>query len=329
MPLEVSVVGAGKIGTKHARILSDIPDATVTGVVDTDIARAEELAATVNADAVNLATAVGADAVFVCTPDDEHVAATRRAVDAECHTFVEKPLATTVADADALVEAAAASDAVHAVGHILRFDPRYCAVRRTADGDSFGDIVSVTMERLVPRGRARRTGAVSIPMRLGVHDFDLLEWITGERISEVEAVGTDGALRAEGYEMPDVVSVQATLTNEVTATLTLGFCLPDGHPGSTVRTTVVGTTETAQLTATGEETQHWGSDGGEYVDAHLWPETNGAPGGALATEDRAFVAAARRGDASPVPFSDGRRAVAVAVAAERSLGGGGGRVTVE
>jgi predicted dehydrogenase len=328
MSLEVSVVGAGKIGTKHARILSALPDVTIAGVVDVDAARAEELAATVDAAPVDLDTGVDADVVFVCTPDDEHVKATQRAIDAGCHTFVEKPLATTVNDADALLEATAASDAVHTVGHILRFDPRYRAVHGAMGDGSFGEIISVSMKRLVARSRARRTGAVSIPMRLGVHDFDLLAWITDERIHKVEAIGADGALRDEGYQMPDAVSVRATLADGVTATLDLGFCLPDGHPGSIVRTTVIGTAETAQIDASGEETQRWGTDGGIYVDAHLWPEIDKTPEGALAAEDRTFIAAVRQGGPSPVSFRDGRRAVAAAAAAKRSLEDGR-RVTVE
>lgn len=324
MPLTVSIVGVGKIGRKHAEVLRSMPDVTLGPLVDVDEERADSVASTVNAETGSLDDAIrAANCLFVCTPDDDHTEIALRAIEHDLHTFVEKPLATTTAETEELRSAAEASDAVHAVGHVLRFDPRYCAVRDAIDAGDLGDIVSVVMERLVKRARLRRTGDdASAPMRLGVHDFDLLEWITGTSVRSLTAEAASGALPAEGYNVDETVSVLATLSGGATATLTMGFCLPDGHPGSSVRTVAVGTDGTASVDASGRETQRWDDESGNTVDTHLWPEVSGAPDGAIASQDRAFVDAVRREGESPVPFEVGHRAVRLAEAAEAAIDGG-------
>jgi len=324
MALTASVVGVGKMGHKHAEILAAMPDVTLGPLVDTDPDRAREVATHLDATTAALDDAIAAaDCVFVCTPDDAHVAATTAAIEAGCHTFVEKPLATTTEDAAALRDAAAESDGVHMVGHVLRFDPRYRAVRDTVSDGDVGKLVSVTMERFVKRGRVRRTGGVSEPwMRLGVHDFDLLEWLAGERIASVGARDAPGALAAEGFEISEAVSVLATLSSGAPATLSMGFCLPAGHQGSVVNAVAAGTAGTATVEASGAETRLWDDEAGRAVDTHLWPEVAGVPDGALARQDRAFVDAVREGGPSPVPFSAGHRAVRVAEAVGRATSTG-------
>jgi len=323
----ISVVGAGKIGEKHARILGSMPDVTLGLVVDADEERAERVASAVGTDAGSLDEALrDADCLFVCTPDDEHTDIALHAIDRGLHTFVEKPLATSTDEAEMLETAAEQSDGVHAVGHVLRFDPRYRAIR---DTEEIGEVISVVAKRLVKRERLRRTGTVSrAPMRLGVHDFDLLEWITGTRVRSLETAAADGALADEGYDVEETVSVIATLRNGATATLTMGFCLPDGHPGSIVDTVVVGTDGTASVDASGAETQLWDRSTGTAVDSHLWPEVGDVPGGALASQDRAFVDAMKANGESPVPFAAGKRAVTLATAVERSIDRGT-RVDIE
>lgn len=326
MPLTVSVVGVGKIGRKHARILASMPDVTLGPLVDADEERANDVAAALNATPGTLDDAVeAADCLFVCTPDDEHVESASVAIERGLHTFVEKPLASSAAAARELQTAAAESDAVHAVGHVLRFDPRYRAVRDSVAAGDLGTVVSVTTERLVKRARIRRTGAVSrAPMRLGVHDFDLLEWLTGASVRSIDAEAAEGVLSGEGYDVEETVSVLATLDCGATATLTMGFCLPDGHPGSIVRTVAAGTEGTMTVDASGAETQRFTDESGAAIDSHLWPEVAGVPDGALAAQDRAFVDAVRGDGESPVPFASGRRAVRLAEAAETAVDEGTG-----
>lgn len=326
MATRITIVGAGKIGHKHASVLHSIRGAEVAHIVDVDPEAAERTAEAVDATVITLEEALSnTDAVYVCTPDGNHAGIARDAIDAGAHTFVEKPLAVDPEAAGELVAAADKSDAVHMVGHILRFDTRYRRLKRTIDGDGFGSVCAAMATRLVSRGRVRRTGDVSTSdtsgpaMRLGVHDFDILQWLVDAELAAVSAHSADGKLRAEGYDVADVVTIAGEFTSGATASLTLGFCLPHGHPGSIVDTTIIGTEQTAQLDASGAETQVWDDDGGSYLDTHLWPEINGHPDGALERESRQFLNMIDVDGGSPVPFAAGYSAVAVAAAIERAI----------
>jgi predicted dehydrogenase len=314
MSLVASVVGTGKIGEKHAKILSAMPTVELGPLVDVDRDRANEVATRVGTTTGSVADAVSAaDCLFVCTPDDQHTEIALRAIEGGLHTFVEKPLAATAAETERLTAAARESDAIHTVGHVLRFDPRYRSIRDAVRTGEIGTVVSVTMERLVKRSRARRTGGESPPwMRLGVHDFDLVEWLFDTEIVRLAAAEAAGALATEGYDIDESVSLLAKLSDEGTATFTLGFSLPDGHPGSIVRTVAAGTDGTVSVDASGTEVQRWNEDSGSAVDTHLWPDISGVPRGALERQDHEFIRAIRSNTSAPVPFADGHRAVRIA-----------------
>lgn len=321
MPVTVSIVGLGKIGQKHASILHSIPEVTLGPLVDKDTDQANEMATALRTTAGTLEDAIDeADCLFVCTPDNTHTEIALQAIKNDINTFVEKPLATTTTETQQLQTAAVESNATHMVGHVLRFDPRYRAIRKAVTDGELGDIVSITMKRFVKRSRVRRTGVVSPPsMRLGVHDFDLLNWLFDTSVESLIAESSAGALPEEGYDIDESTSVLATLTNDAVATITMGFCLPDGHPGSIVETVAVGTDGTISVDASGTETQQWDTESGGTVDTHLWPDIQGVPDGALARQDRAFIETIRGGGSSPIPFDAGHQAVRLAEATAEAL----------
>ena len=325
MPLTVSVIGVGKIGRKHARILAEVPDVTLGPLVDVDADRAEAVASELGTRTGSLEDALRtADCLFVCTPAGGHAPIALRSIENGLHTFVEKPLANSRSKADQLAAAAAESGGVHAVGHVLRFDPRYQAVRTRVSEAELGDVVAITKRRLVKRARLRRTSDdSSVPLQLGVHDFDLVEWLTGLQIRSITARAAGGALSGEGYDVDEAVSLVAGLEGGATATLTLGFCLPEGHPDSLVSTVLVCTDGTATIDGGSGATYHWDTDGGTSPDTHLWPEVAGKPAGALATQDREFISAVRDGGPPPVSLEAGRRAVQLATVAEDAIENGG------
>lgn len=316
-----TVIGVGKIGRKHAKILDAMAGVNLGPVVDVVEKRARAVADDLGTRAAGLEEALEtADIAFICTPDDEHVTAAERALDVGVNTFVEKPLATKVSEARQLRNMAAETNGVHMVGHILRFDPRYRAVQEAVNQNKLGRPVSATMDRFVSRARLRRTGAVSPPwFRLGVHDFDLLEWLLGTQVDTVAAEAHPGALSDEKYDVPEAVSVLARLKSGATATFSMGFSLPDGHDGSEVRTIVTGTQGSATIDATNQDLMI--SDDGQIqsVDTHLWPDINDTPDGALARQDRAYIRTIEKGRDSPVPFAAGHRAIQIAEAVGKAV----------
>ena len=110
----MAVIGVGYLGRHHARILSDLPGATLAAVVDTNRARAEEIAAAHGTrplfDARELAGEV--DAVTIAVPTESHLGVAVPLLEAGVPVLVEKPMARTVAEADAMIAAADAGIAI-------------------------------------------------------------------------------------------------------------------------------------------------------------------------------------------------------------------------
>ncbi|MEQ1575834.1 MAG: Gfo/Idh/MocA family oxidoreductase, partial [Vicinamibacterales bacterium] len=125
----VAVIGVGHLGQHHARLLAEMDDVELVGVVDSDAARAEEIAAKYGtrtwASPADLLTRV--DAVSIAAPTVVHVELALPFVEAGVAVLVEKPLAASVADADRLLAAAARRGGLVAAGHTERFNPAVAA----------------------------------------------------------------------------------------------------------------------------------------------------------------------------------------------------------
>jgi predicted dehydrogenase len=176
-------VGVGRLGSAHARILSEIDDCELVGVADIDSERSAEVAERLGARALALEELVDrCDAVIVAVTTSAHHAVTRLALEAGCHVLVEKPLTPTLAEADDLIDFAAARDRFLAVGHVERFnaavracrpmlrDPRYIASQRHA--------------RFQPRGTD-----VPVMLDLMIHDIDLVLGLVDSPVAALDAVG--------------------------------------------------------------------------------------------------------------------------------------------
>jgi predicted dehydrogenase len=181
--LRVGVVGVGRLGAEHARILSDLPDCLLAGVCDTDEARAAETAARWKTPALGPADLLNrADAVVVAVPTSDHHAVAREALAAGCHVLVEKPLTPTLAEADDLIEFAQAQGVFLGVGHIERFNAAVRACRPYLDDPRF--IASQRLARFQPRGTD-----VPVMLDLMIHDIDLVLGLVDSPVASVHAVG--------------------------------------------------------------------------------------------------------------------------------------------
>ena len=132
-PIRLGIVGAGFMGGIHAAVVSDLPAARIVAVSDVDVERAERLAATCGARAYpdhgEMLAAEKLEAVLVCTPESGHRQPAVDAARVGCHLFVEKPLASSLEDADAMIEACRQAGVLLAVGYILRFEACYAAMQ--------------------------------------------------------------------------------------------------------------------------------------------------------------------------------------------------------
>jgi predicted dehydrogenase len=191
--ITVAVLGAGFMGSAHTANYKALDGRVrVKSVVSRSLDRAAKLAETLGAEATTDLDAVlrdpEVDVVDVCLPTPAHREAAERALRAGKHVFLEKPIALTLDDADAIVRAAEKSGRLFMVGLVLRFWPEYAELqRRVASGD-LGRVSAVSTQRLSPPADwadwlADRAQSGGTAVDLLVHDFDQMNWLLGTAIS--------------------------------------------------------------------------------------------------------------------------------------------------
>ncbi len=175
----VAVIGYGYWGSKHVRVLSSIPGVRVS-VVDPDADRRREAGARypVARLAANLPEIAGdLDGVVVATPPGSHAALAMEAIDAGLHVLVEKPLTTSVEDAEMLVAYAAARGVQLMVGHTFEYNPAVVKLRDLIRSGTLGRILYVDTARL---SLGRYQSDVDVVWDLAPHDISIISYILDE-----------------------------------------------------------------------------------------------------------------------------------------------------
>ncbi|REF35020.1 UDP-N-acetylglucosamine 3-dehydrogenase [Thermasporomyces composti] len=321
--MRIGVVGAGFMGTLYARLLPAVPDVELAWIAETDTRRHAELAERFGVPVLTRARWDEVDAVVVATPDDVRDPVLE-ALQAGRHVLVEKPLATSVAEATRLL-AARPSPAHLMVGHLLRFDPRVAQAVAACRG--LGALWTVRAWRANSLLAARRIGTrTSVAWFLGIHDVDLVHHVTGRRISRVRARG----LRVVSPH-DDHVEVHAWLTDGTPVELRWSWLLPvERASGLSAGLELVGAEGMCEVELSHTDVALTSRGGRtEQLDTYHWPPDAGIPGGDLRQELMAFVTAVRTETRPPVTGEDGLAAVAVVEAVERSIRAGGRETEVK
>lgn len=235
--LGVGIVGTGIMARKHAAAVTADPRARVAGWVSRRGSRdgLEEFGiAPVHREIEELLADDAVQAVVVATPDFAHRDASVAVAEAGRHLLVEKPLATTVADAEAIV-AAVDRAGVHAMtlfNH--RWIPAYWQAKQLLAGPEAGEPILVF---------ARKNDTLAVPTKmiswaehtspmyfLSSHDIDLVTWFLDDAPVEVYATAVSKVLRARGIDAPDAVQAQVRFANGAVATFESCWTVPDGYP---------------------------------------------------------------------------------------------------
>lgn len=171
MTVSVVVVGAGFMGTNHARVLSALQGARLAAMVDPDPARGRLAAAEFGCDYAASIEDVAAqvDAAIIATPTDTHRSVGAKALARGWHILVEKPFAPSVGEAEELVAAANDARRTLAVGHIERFNPACLDLPRFVTEPLF-----IQTRRFSPFSERVKEGVVRDMM---IHDIDLVLWL--------------------------------------------------------------------------------------------------------------------------------------------------------
>ena len=189
--LRVAVAGAGHLGTVHARVYAAMEDVDLVAVADVDSAAAERVAAETGAKAFSrLEDIPEVDAVSVVVPTVAHREVAEHFLDRGASVLVEKPMAPSSTEAEALLEAASKAPGLLQVGHIERFNSAVRAARPHVSKPRF-----IECRRVAPF--SFRSKDIGVVFDLMIHDLDIIQWLVGEPLARVDAVGTPVLLAHE------------------------------------------------------------------------------------------------------------------------------------
>ncbi|WP_407180128.1 Gfo/Idh/MocA family oxidoreductase [Bradyrhizobium sp. STM 3562] len=297
--LRVGVVGAGVMGTNHARVLAGLPDVSLVGVVDPLPAhrtRATDLTACRTFENLDDLIAEGVDAVTIAAPTHLHHEIALACIAKKIDVLVEKPIASTVEEGREIVAAARAAGVTLMVGHVERFNPAVAAVKQAISGE---DILSIAITRVGPF--PPRMSNVGVVIDLAVHDIDLIRWFTESDIIEVQP-----QLSSAVAEREDIALLQFRTASGVLAHINTNWLTPFKARSVTVATRgkyVMGDLLTRQVT----ECFGFKPDG-SYSMRHL-PVGHDEP---LRAELIAFLHAVRAGAAPAVTGDEGVASLEIA-----------------
>lgn len=224
------LVGLGSIGKRHAEVLRGLGCENLA-CADPSAASREQFAqivpgAPVYADFEEALKKFRPAAVFVLTPTKLHIPMAKRAVEAGCHVFIEKPLSYTAAGADELQALAEARGRKVMVGFCFRYHDALLAAKRRLEAGEIGRLISVRALMGEPFYQihpeymqmyySKYSGAFDL-----VHDIDLAIWFAGQEIKRVQ--GAYGSFSEMGMESPDTVEMLIEFEDRLLANVHLDF----------------------------------------------------------------------------------------------------------
>ena len=299
LAFRAAVVGVGHLGRHHARILGAAPNVDLVAVVDVDKDRARAVAADAGTVVVPDVTAIEppVDGVVVSVPTEDHVRVGLPLLEAGVAVLVEKPIATSIAEADRLIAAAAASGATLAVGHTERHNPAVAAALPLISAPRF-----IEVHRLA--SFQPRSLDIDVVFDVMIHDLDVVLSCVGSEPVSIEAVGVPVL-----SPRIDIANARLRFANGCIANLTASRISRDRvrklrvfQPHALVSVDYAEQQVEIWKVKKGEDEQV-GIDGGRVDVARAEP---------LERELDDFVRAARGRTSPRVTGADGRRALAVA-----------------
>jgi predicted dehydrogenase len=236
-PLGVGIIGMGMMGKSFAQICTQLWEAKLVGVSDVVEEAGKSAAATFNApfyqDWNDLIARPDVQAVVVATPESAHVLPTIAALERGKGVLVEKPIADNMPDAMKMIAAVEKTKGVLLVGHVQRFNTQYALAKQLVDEGKIGDVQYVQTRKLNGRGAQNRLqGRSSLPMFLGVHDYDIVRWFAASDPARIFAESQFVVLKKLGYDVEDTNMALITFKNGVLAACETGWILPPGHPNT-------------------------------------------------------------------------------------------------
>ena len=183
-PIKSAVIGVGYLGKFHAQKYAELPGSELIAVCDNNIEAASRVAADLSTQAVSSLAELlpEVDAVSIVVPTQLHHEIAKQCLQAGKHVLLEKPMTTTLDEANELISLAHDKQCILQIGHLERFNPAILALEDTLKEPLF--IESHRVAPFNPRG-----ADVNVILDLMIHDIDIILDIVGANVTDIDAKG--------------------------------------------------------------------------------------------------------------------------------------------
>ncbi|MBI4626758.1 MAG: Gfo/Idh/MocA family oxidoreductase [Verrucomicrobia bacterium] len=330
----VAVIGAGIMGSAHAGAVVADPRGRLVGVASVPVDGARQLAAKYGAPVAttgyhDLLARPDVDLVVIATPDHLHTEIAIATAQAGKAMLIEKPLATSLADADRVIDAVEQSGVMAMTSFNHRWIPSYARAREEIAAGAIG----------LPRmAYARKNDRIYVPTTmlswasgtspawfLSSHDIDLVCWFFGDDpATEVYATAVRGVLRRRGIDTEDAIQAQVRFASGAVATFESCWIYPDTFPSLTDSfIEVVGEEGMIHLDRKDDQLEIASQRGFDYPRTSIMPILHGVQRGALAAMLSHVIGCVETGAKPLVSLRSSRHVTAILDAIHRSLADGG------
>ena len=215
--LRVGVVGVGHIGSSHARLYADVPNAEFAAIYDLDVGRANSIAKKVGATVAKSLDEFAelVDAASICTPTQSHHEIALPLLQRGKHLLVEKPIAENPEHATELAELAARNGLILQVGHVERFNPVLSALEARLTHPRF-----IEAHRLSPY--PNRSTDIGVILDLMIHDLEIILHLVRSPVENIDAVGIPVLSKGE-----DIANARIRFANGCVANVTSSRISPE------------------------------------------------------------------------------------------------------
>ena len=207
--IRCGVVGTGYLGQHHVRIYSELDMCEFVGIVESNDARAAEICEKYSCKRFDSLEALAAacDAVSIVVPTDRHCEVSLPLLNKNCHLLIEKPLCTSLEEAESILNAAKANNRIIQVGHIEHYNPVMSYLEAAVSSPQF-----ITADRLAPFNP--RGTEVGVVLDLMIHDLGVILALVRSPIKRVDAVGVNVLSKSE-----DIANARITFKNGCVANI--------------------------------------------------------------------------------------------------------------
>lgn len=319
--IRIGIIGMGRFGEYHMAVFQALDSVEVVGLCHRREDRLKELAQLfpgypLYADYREMLAQEEMEAVSVVTSEHLHLEPVLASFESGKHVFLEKPIASSLEDADRMIEEAERRGLIFLVGHMLRFDPRYASLKERIEAGEVGQLATMYARRNYSRDYYDLYKRVYPSLVLGCHDIDMMLWYSDSPVVSVYAV--EG--RYLGGETPDTYWALLRFQNGVIGALEMSWLIPQGAPSPLdAQMQVLGTEGLLRIYDPAPNLVVTNDRGSNWVDVVAAPTLRGAMLGVLRDELVHFVECVKKEEQSTILCPrDARAALRIALAVAES-----------